>query len=494
MTQNFVLAFGGTGVRCLEALTYLCASRAIRAPLHVLIVDPDAANGNVSDALSQLQRYHVIQKLLGSERSRSAFFGTPLNAETSSDSFRWQYPAQNQSFGTLIDVNNQSAEHKGLLELLYDDSDLALSFEQGYVGRAHIGSLDLIQTLGKALQQAADQPEEAEAKDPLRIFFRALRSAAQTDKANLLVLGSVFGGTGASGLPAVPPLIRKVLPKLHHRINIGSVLVAPYFTFGEGGEEDPDSALHPLATQAALYHYAYTDVGYNRMYLVGAPQPRETNAENKRGGMDQRNRAHYVELAAALAAAHFIENPPQQPESAEVMASGATRLDWSDLPFANDSELRKNLVSFTTFCMLHGNYLYEDLRDGRHRGSKWNQDLMTELKLPNGLGGQEDGLQQLNFFARRYLQWAEEVQGTTQLQEGGAPLLRVDSGTNTTQLATVNDGGQEGKNAYHELIARLNRTKGLDSRTTGEGWYVQALSEATENFCESHYHGWWKKA
>ena len=74
-TSNFVLAFGGTGARCAEALAHLAAARVLAEPTYVLLVDPDENNGNTQRAVDQLARYHVLHAAL--ERALAAFTGWP---------------------------------------------------------------------------------------------------------------------------------------------------------------------------------------------------------------------------------------------------------------------------------------------------------------------------------------------------------------------------------------------------------------------------------
>jgi hypothetical protein len=489
MTNHFVLAFGGSGVRCAEALAYLCASRCLRQPLHILIVDPDAANGNVDEATHQLQRYYAIQQRVNaSDKADRAFFSTRLNDTFGDKSFRWEYPNQNQAFSTLINHTAQRPEHQQLLELLYDSDDLAMTFEKGYVGRAHIGALDLLGTLQDAIQSAAASDEKPGAgDDALQLFFRALRAAAQGGGgAKLMVLGSIFGGTGASGLPTIPPLIQSALPLLRDKIEIACVPLAPYFSFPEGGAKDPNSQLHQLATQAALYHYAFTETGYQRAYLLGAPERQLTSEKNWVGGSAQRNQSHYVELAAALAVAHFFEDAHvgSKEGGTQVFATGAKQVAWEFLPHPEQARVRARLVSFTAFCVLHAHFLFDDLRVGRQRGARWAGEL--EVQTQQKLGGQEAELSQLNAFARRYLDWSREVQRSA---GPGGGLIHVPENPQETAFGLIAEGGAEGGHHYHELIAALNRVRKLEE-STPVGWYVHGLTRAAESFCANRYSSW----
>jgi len=496
MVQNFVLAFGGTGARCAEALAYLAASRSLREPTHVLLIDPDAANGNVLLAVNQLQRYHALHRTLGETATTNGaappFFSTPLNATHEPGSFAWEYPNRTRDFATLVDYAVQSELHRDLLTLLYDEDDLQMTFEQGYVGRAHVGSLDLFRTLSRAIARARDETASGTREaipgrtaprtdDPLHVFFRELRTAAQGERrANLLVVGSVFGGTGASGLPAIPPLIRRVFPGLHANLNLACVQLAPYFDFDAPNRPgDPDSSLHPLATQTALYHYASADAGYGRIYLLGAPSRTRTNDAN----FDQRNAAHYVELAAALAAADFFANPPRPQSAVEVVASGSTQATWSRFPFGRSVSLQQNLVSFATFCLLHLHFLQPDLAAERHVEARWAVDLARQTR--SRLRGGEAELNILREFCFRFLDWARQVQRTTDV-----PLFRIPDSPGEAALGQVTDGANGRGDAYHRIYAGLSKG-GRINQGAPSGWYLAAVTRAVDRFCADNY-TWWR--
>lgn len=484
MAQNYLIAFGGTGARCVEAVTYLCAAGAITAPLRVLIIDPDQANGNVDLTRQQLVRYHELHsRLSASTEGIRPFFHTGLNEGLDTDSFFWQYPNANQPFGTLIELLRQRPEHQDLLGLLYDEDDIGLSFEQGYIGRAHIGSIDLLQTLQSAVIAAAD-PKASTSADALQSFVRDLRSAAQAQLgARLLVCGSVFGGTGASGLPAIPPLLRSVFPPgIWEKVSAGCIQVAPYFSFPSGGDGAPDSALHALATQAALYHYAHTDVGYKQVYLVGAPSASATSTSNRLGGAGQLNRPHYAELGAALAMAHFFD-PAETVGADEVFASGARSIEWNSLPHAQATHMRKRMAAFRTFCWLHVHFMYEDLRRKYHSEAKWARDLSRVSE--RSLGGQEPELRTLRDFGSRFLDWSSELQNDPEVRLFGKHEVSVGA------LGALVEGGKENPDSYHEIVHELSRIREVP-QTTAIGWYLDAMTRANTSFCAANYDTWWK--
>ena len=485
MSKNFVITFGGTGARCAEAMLYLIASRVMPEPIHILVVDPDETNWNVAQVKSQLVRYRDIHEhvAVSSDSHKGAFFSTPVNDELGPDSFFWANPEPHTPFSTLIEYASLGLEEKGLIDLLYDSGDLDLSFERGYIGRAHIGSLDLLRALRAHVEAAARTDVVASSqKDALQQFFRSLRGATQRPGgARLLVIGSVFGGTGASGLPAIPPMLRQtLLSGLQQELAIGCVQLAHYFSFPQGGAEDPDSALHPLATQAALYHYALTDAGYDRVYLLGSPDREHANQDNAPGGPKQKNRPHYVELGAALAAAHFFDEADVLKDPS-VYTSGAEQVDWDALPTSRPKEVQRQLVAFTTACMLHARFLSRILEKGKHRDMPWEREMRRHVATQ--LGGQEAELRELRDFGTRYLTWAAE------LQHASGVNLFTFSGDAAGALGRV-AGEPESENPFHELMLRLNRVRGANQNDP-VGWYMDALTRASIEFCRSNYSAWW---
>lgn len=506
-TQNFVIAFGGTGARVLEALGYLYAARVLRSPANLLMIDPDAQNGNVGIARSQLQRYHEVHGHVelpkdGVQGARP-FFATPLNDEKGLEGFAWRYPNPNQSFGTLIGYASQERPHQNLLDLLFDEGDLDLHFERGYVGHAHIGSLDLVRTLKRAIEAAANDEDKGD-RDALQLFFRALRAAALGGTARLFVMGSVFGGTGASGIPAIPTLINETLREIRDKIKLGCIQMGPYFSFPTSDRERaPNSVNHPLATQAALYHYAATETGYDRIYFAGSPTAKPTNTQHSLGGRDQTNRAHYAELVGALAAADFLEGALPAGNTTEVLSSGATGVDWHKLPFARTLELRRNLTSFATFCQLYADFIADDLAKSYHRGARWTVELKKETQRT--LGGSEAELIALKEFAARFLEWVIEIQDSA---GGGLFAVLPSDRRNAAALATVAGGGRvavgskirfpfpirhdgDGNDAYHSLMERLNRDRRV-GQSSPSGWMLAAVTQSVDEFCAVNYNSWWK--
>lgn len=519
-TTNFVLAFGGTGARCAEALAYLAAARVLAQPTYVLLVDPDESNGNTQLAIDQLTRYHALHATLdaGASGPGAPFFSTPLNvqpgdveAKQGRDSFMWKYGNATRRWRDLLHYSPSEGEGgiDALYELLYDESDMNMTFEQGYVGRAHIGALDIFETFQRAATTTGPAAASgARANDELARFLDALEAAAKGSSARLVVVGSIFGGTGASGLPAVPPFLREHprFADLQRNLRIACVQLAPYFSFSATDDPDlPDSRLHPITTKSALFHYGTTPVGYDRVYLVGAPERSPTNdGKPVRGGKTQKNRAHYAELAAALAAVNFFRDPPAARTPADqappVYAAYAEGTDYASFPDAGPLQLRRNLVSLTTACALHAMYLAPNLPALADHAFMRVLRADTNARLEPG----NAEFEAYTRFATRFLEWMVEIDehadgllsesfprdvrallanpgGYWRDKPDGAPLAQVAPGAVTPR-----------DQPYRELYTKRMNTvaRGEIRQRTPLGFYLELLTRHADAFCATIYPNW----
>lgn len=413
MATQFILAFGGTGARCVESLVHLMAAGVIRHEVRVLLIDLDENNFNVTRALDQLRRYHAIRKLGDQVTVRSEAFAAPLLGGDEEQPFFWKYEQQT-SWGDMLRYQREwvrssspGATQSGLLELLYDEAELKKDdFNKGYVGKAHIGALHMY----RILRDAADDDAS-----PVRRFFNEVKMRAGKEDVSLLVYGSIFGGTGASGIPAVPFLVEHLpfLKEVRSRIHLGGVLLAPYFLFPTpptGQEGGPDSQVHPLTAQAALFHYTSGGTGYDRFYVLGGPQEVQTNDVWADHGARQRNGAHYVEVAAAMAAAH-MNGGGRSAEAFFACATDAVRgwafpvREGASAAEAGDergTRVRDLMERWTTLALLHSRYIDPGIADGGPVASaRWRTQL--------GITHSTTGWKELRHFCYRYLHWAHDL-------------------------------------------------------------------------------------
>ena len=491
MATQFVLSFGGTGARIVEALTYLTAAGCRKDPLHVLMIDPDGANGNLDITVNQLRRYNTLNSLhdIPANLERTPLFSVPIN-KSNPESVSWQYPNSTQPFKTLIGYAGLPSDQQELVKLLYDEEDLDRDFRVGYVGRAHVGSADLYRTMRDALKRvesADDAADAGNADEAIDQFFGAIRRECQTGETRLFVVGSLFGGTGASGIPTVPALLSELLPNVRDDITVGGLLLGPYFSFPGEDETRPDSVLHPLATKAALSHYGTTDLGFDSVYFLGSPNRQKTNDANESGGSNQRNSPHYAELAAATAASHFFGADHQDVAGGQVFTSGSENVTWEETPGASDLNLGQRIVSLVAAMMFHCEFIHSDLQHTRHAGHRWAQKISGNEG--ESIQGQEPEFKDLHAFGRRFLDWARGIEETV---PPSSSLINVATKVTSAALGALLSGEpQQLPKPYHVFFDRLNHQH-AKQQNNAIARYLDVLGQASDRFIEKAYpsRGW----
>ena len=153
-----------------------------------------------------------------------------------------------------------------LLDLFFEPAELSLPLKQGFRGRPAIGATVFAQSVNferGAWKDLVDNIVMAGAQGPVRVMLS----------------GSVFGGSGASGVPTLVRLVQERIAQKVPDLRLGLALFLPYFRFQpvEGERVQADPAAFPIATAEALrYYYARNYLGIcDTIYAVGEEAPAE---------------------------------------------------------------------------------------------------------------------------------------------------------------------------------------------------------------------------
>ena len=332
MDKLFVIAIGGTGMRCLESFVHLCAMGMFdNQTIDILTLDTDQSNGNKGRVESLIELYNRIKSddannINGGNANANTFFSAKLNLYK----FYTVYgDANRKTYKILSGVN--SGLHKGentdLADLFFDEGSVqSFELDHGYRAQTHLGSLLMYHGIIEAARNIARNDEGASsAEKDLRKFLLALQEAQNA--ARVFVFGSIFGGTGASSIPVIPVALRDAIGILSDGtrtldtsvVKFGSTLLTDYFSFNAPDsiqkKEDKlvaDSNNFALNCQAALQFYQADPTvrtTYKRFYHIGWPFPSlDVSKKGKTitGGQGQKNVCHVVELMCACAAYDFF--------------------------------------------------------------------------------------------------------------------------------------------------------------------------------------------
>ncbi len=525
---HYLIGIGGTGARCLEAVVYMSAAGLFKGDIRVLLIDPDANNGNSSNTEGLMEYYYLVRGerqprdaryQLSFGRTKDAPAPVLFQARVNDDGqfpTRWNVQQRNnRRFSDIVEYASRPEKLRKFIDLFYQPSDLDMELEVGYQGRTNVGAV--------ALKQDLEETRDIE-RTGLREFLSALTNDLQNGEARVFVMGSVFGGTGAAGIPTIPALIKGLdaaaLPQnSRDRLRWGCALMAPYFIFPRNssgaGDLGPgtDSTKHPIATQAALLYYAHTHPGYQHLYLLGSPYRSQTNEQNHPGGDRQRNLPHYAELTAALAAWDFfslqsIHAQERKLHYADSFDNGSDQgVSWETVPvFVSKhqslrADIKKRMVSFTTFAYLYRNILHDEFISNRsYLDSDMYKDNFREKNLSLEGHAEEQALIALNNLCGNYLEWLSAVGRTggdilpalfnweaLETRDIRACEQRVGAlihlGTRQTQRPP-----RYGSSGYQKIMEKLNRNKLVAPGTQSPvGLFIYLLHCAVSDFCKENY-------
>ena len=291
----YVIGIGGTGAKCVESFIHLCAAGLMpdNKTLFSLFVDPDGSNGSLKRAGQLLQNYHDCNQL---KAGATDLFKNDLRiARPDVWSPLQNKPQRLDQFFNYDTLHESAAAH--LFDVLYSPKEKQTSLEYGFRGHPSIGAAVMA-----AAVRLGDEEPWATLRDQINLDVRN----GQGPK--VILFGSIFGGTGASGVPTIGRLISNEFSQTKSGFNLGSVLMLPYFSFDPVKAErlrvDADTFL--LSTQSALDYYHRQDElnVCNAVYLLGNETLKPMRSSSI-GGQMQENEPHFLELYAGLAAVHF---------------------------------------------------------------------------------------------------------------------------------------------------------------------------------------------
>lgn len=276
--QYFVLGIGGTGMRCIESLIHLCAIGMFdNTDIHLLALDTDKNNGNFS-RLKEVKEAYVNAKGVD-KANRVAHIDTFFSANIKYYEFSPNYE-QKSTFKAVFNYGDTQYNHReetDLADLVLSNNVEDFNLRHGYRAQTHLGSMMMYHSI---IEDARSQ-----ANSDLKKFLQELIKSSQNGTPKVFILGSVFGGTGASSIPIIPQAISKAAEILSNgAANVlksayfGSTLLTAYFSFKAptGAELDNQKIIatsdkFALNSQVAMMFYnddATVKSTYQKFYMI----------------------------------------------------------------------------------------------------------------------------------------------------------------------------------------------------------------------------------
>jgi hypothetical protein len=418
---NILIGIGGTGAKVVEAALTLFTAGLGPNEVHVGLIDQDHANGNVNRTQARLTALQHFQRIWGEGRSSSAIdwsggrsnpdrldLGSVRVQQLFGETALWFPQAGDQSLKDIIG-QDLTEQQRDLFDLLFmqgqEEQDLRLG--EGYRGRAHVGAAALVASMlddrNVLLRKLSELMEQVTAGEPVRIFL----------------VGSAFGGTGASGFPTLARELHRIRTSAEFKnkdlVWIGGALMLPYFGFSRPDEEgQPVVTTDELLPKArlALEYYGRlfeTEKTFDSFYVLGW-NPLFNLGYHKAGNKEQRNPPLVPELFGAAAAVDFLTRPQQRRDTRNVPVMLTARADrglrWTDLPLPEMEQKLGQLIRFCSYWL----HIAEPLLAQRSifKSGNWTQSLRGKLRVVDN----EQELESLRSVARDVLTWAANMQRT----------------------------------------------------------------------------------
>lgn len=346
--KKFVVAIGGTGMRCLESFVHLCAIGMFdNEEIEILTLDTDQTNGNKGRVEQLIDAYNHVKSndasdIDGGTPNADTFFSAKLNLYKFVTNYNTSTRSTYANLSALSGGDAEVARDNQALSDLFLEKNTVQEFklDHGYRAQTHLGSYLMYNGIVEAarkLRGGADNVKEEEKS--FGSFL--LKLLAASSNARVFVFGSVFGGTGASSIPIIPVAFRDAVNILDgtstldlKTVKFGATLLTEYFTFHKPSEAErlkehviADSSFFPLNSQAALQFYQddpTVKMCYRRLYHIGWPlqsKPLDDKGDDTNktvtGGDRQKNNCHVVELLCACAAIDFFNQDAEKLNNAK---------------------------------------------------------------------------------------------------------------------------------------------------------------------------------
>lgn len=336
----YFIGIGGSGAKVMESLTHLTAAGLLpnvprQERLYVMAVDPDVGNGNLKRSSAAFNNLAVFQDLNVGTDTR--LFKTEV---TLAHPFPWSPTEHDKKLDDILTYQSLSGTPIGkLYETLYTRAERDTFLNEGFRGRPSIGAAILARKA--AMFEANGWEDHAEA--PWDKFAHLVKQDAKNGQiAHIFLAGSVFGGTGAAGMPTIAKLLRREFASYCESgtVVIGGALILPFFGFtpqqeGNNGQIYASSENFLTNTKAALKYYAAKykhDKVFDAMYFIGDSVISSVQKFSV-GAASQMNDAHIVDFYGAMAAVNFYAASLDNMLECTYIAHGkADSFDWTDFP------------------------------------------------------------------------------------------------------------------------------------------------------------------
>ncbi|CBS86078.1 tubulin-like doman-containing protein [Azospirillum lipoferum] len=412
MTKCYFIGVGGTGARCGEAMLHLCAAGLGPEELWMGFVDPDSSNGNLERTKDLLKLYQVTRATLRNPGNSQLSPKAPLfrtSVQTAVSGASWsQVPAGITSMRDLFHHSRMEDDGRDLFDALYLREEQEMDLSHGFRARPAIGAA----VIGARVESDDEFWQDV---------FAAQQDANQNRDVRIFLVGSVFGGTGASGFPVIARRLREALNS--PRVTISGALALPYFSYApptDSGAIIAHSGAFIHQSRGALEHYqdllskpGPAGPAFDNLFMFGWPRLLPLPA-SRTGGRAQCNPPLLPELYGALAAAGFFHGGAiPNAKVLHIARNAAPTLTWDDLPAiasppGASSDVKAALGGLLRFAVAF-RAIYAPLLDRsvhwRYERHSWYRRLLADTHAQLDGDSAQLARTKLDSYCHAFLRW-----------------------------------------------------------------------------------------
>lgn len=308
--KNYIFFIGGSGARTYRAFLHLCATGVIQGDeLNLLLLDAD--NAAAEDYIKLYEQYKNHYDLLHQDdQKRTEAFSSRVRMQAK------EVISPVKSSKTYLEqITEGDTQGRRVMSWLYTEEERRQDLRKGFYSHPNIGCVFfqnlMDDNLNKCIGIMKDNIESGE-------------------EVKVILVGSVFGGTGAAGIPSLLKFIHGNVKEAINketdneealeRLHFCGILITPYFRFMPADKKEDDIIIEDkyflYNTKEALKYYDFfrastTTEGketFQAIYLVGQKTLDLVNRKYASGGKAQKDKSHIVEVYSAMAIKDFLEN------------------------------------------------------------------------------------------------------------------------------------------------------------------------------------------
>lgn len=317
----FCYCIGGTGARIAEVAAHLCTMNMLNDKnITFIVVDKDEECGGTKRAKKVISYTEVISEIKGSDSNSGRLCRSRLSSKEDGNPTKapWNFTKAieniqgnnngNASLKNALGGNN--SDNEILFDAFYSKSEQENPTSEGFYGHPSIGALMFKYMMKNTNDDIAE---------PVLNYL----TGHTGDVVKVFIIGSVFGGTGASVFSNLAAHIRDKssgMNNINNRLLISGVLLLPYFSFGASTNENPriNDMEFFAKSRTALEQYSMDNFmrnldadgnykgNFDTIYICGQ-NPLHKVGKYSEGGSTQENHFDLVDLIAAYAMVDFFK-------------------------------------------------------------------------------------------------------------------------------------------------------------------------------------------